>query len=263
MTKIILAGLAAAFLLPVPSMAQSAFDGTWKGDLSTVKFSSKPDVYVLKSKVYKCTSCVPPISVKADGAPHKVSGHPYYDAVAIKIVDDKSIHETDYKTGKVVAESTTTVSDDGNTLNFEFTDSSNSNAAPVTGKGSETRVAAGPKGAHAISGSWHTDAFSGMSDNGLTVMFKVTGDSLAMSDLTGHSYTAKLDGTDAPEKGDPGVTSVSVKKIGADTIEETDKRKDKVVGVLTMKAAPGGKTMAVTYEDKLRGATITYTANKQ
>jgi len=125
MTEAILAGLAASFLLPVPSMAQSAFDGTWKGDLASVKFSQKPDVYVLTTKVYKCVSCVPPISVKADGAPHKVPGHPYYDAVAMKIVDANSAHETDYKAGKIVAETTSTVSDDGKTLNDEFTDSSN------------------------------------------------------------------------------------------------------------------------------------------
>jgi hypothetical protein len=263
MIKAILAGLAASFLLPAPSMAQSGFDGTWKGDLATVKFSQKPDVYVLTTKVYKCLSCVPPVSVKADGAPHKVSGHPYYDSVAMKLVDGKTAHETDYKAGKIVTETTNTVSDDGKTLSFEFTDSSNSNAAPVTGKGSETRVAAGPKGAHAMSGSWKTAAFTGFSDNGLTVIYKVTGDSIAMSDLTGQSYTAKLDGTDAPMKGDPGITSVSVKKIGADTIEETDKRKGKVIAVATMKLAPGGKAMSVTYEDKLRGSTLIYTANKQ
>jgi hypothetical protein len=263
MTKILFAGLAAAFLLPVTSMAQSAFDGTWKGDLSTVKFTQKPDVYLLKAKVYKCVSCVPPYSVKADGAPHKVAGHPYYDAVAIKIVDDKSIHESDYKAGKVVTETTSTVSNDGNTLSFDFTDSSNTNAAPVTGNGTETRVKAGPKGSHEISGSWHSDPLSGLSDNALTVVFKVTGDTLAMSNPTGQSYAAKLDGTDAPEKGDPGVTSVSVKKMGSDTIEETDKRKGKVIGVMTMKAAPGGKAMAVTYDDKLHGSTITYSANKQ
>ena len=45
-----------------------------------------------------------------------------------------------------------------------------------------------------------------------------------MTSATGQSYNAKLDGTDTPFKGDPGVTSVSVKKLGKDTLEETRKR---------------------------------------
>ena len=68
-----------------------------------------------------------------------VSGHPYYDTIAIKVVNDHSIEETDKKNGKVVANSTSTVSSDGNTLMFTFSDSSNTNGGPpVTGKGEAT-----------------------------------------------------------------------------------------------------------------------------
>ena len=38
-----------------------------------------------------------------------------------------------------------------------------------------------------------------------------------MTNPTGQTYTAKLDGADAPMKGDPGITSVSVKIKGAKT----------------------------------------------
>jgi len=53
-----------------------------------------------------------------------------------------------------------------------------------------------------------------LSDNGLAFTYKVEGESLTMSNPTGQSYTAKLDGTEAPYKGDPGTTSVSVETIG-------------------------------------------------
>jgi hypothetical protein len=118
-----------------------------------------------------------------------------------------------------------------------------------------------PVGANAITGSWRTTKFENISDNGITVTYKVSGDELTMTTPTGQSYTAKMDGSDTPYKGDPGITSVSVKKMGNNTLEETDKRNGKVIGV--MKATVDGNTMNVTYDDKLQGSSIKYTATKQ
>jgi hypothetical protein len=70
----------------------------------------------------------------------------------------------------------------------------------------------------------------------------VSGDEITMTNPTGQSYTAKLNGTDAPVKGYPGYTSVSVKMIGKDTLLETDKRDSKVIGVFKMTVAADGKT---------------------
>jgi hypothetical protein len=80
---------------------------------------------------------------------------------------------------------------DDKTLSFEFSDSSATNADPVTGQGEATRVAKGPAGSHAISGSWRTTKFENFSNNGLTFSFKVENNSLSMTNLTGQSYTAK------------------------------------------------------------------------
>src|SRR5438309_12099479 len=102
-----------------------------------------------------------------------------------------------------------------------------------------------------------------LSDNGLTVTFKVEGDSLSMTSPTGQSYVAKLDGTEAPYKGDPGTTSVSVKRVGKNTIEETDNRDGKIISVTRMTVAADGKTMTAKVEDKLRGTNSQFTATKQ
>jgi len=250
-------------LMPVLAMAQSAFDGTWKVDMSKVEFPKKPDVYLLQDGLYECKTCVPPIKIKADGLDQAITGQPYYDTMAIKVISDHEVEETDKKNGKTVATSKTTVSPDGNTMTFEFSDSSNSNAAPVTGKGEETRVAKGPAGSNAISGSWRTSKFETLSDNAITWTYKVSGDELTMTTPTGQSYTAKLDGTPAPYKGDPGTDGVSVKMHGKDTLEETDKRGDKVISVLKMTLEPGGKTAKIEVEDKLRGTTTQFVAAKQ
>ncbi len=255
--------LAAALLMPGLAMAQSVFDGTWKGDLGSAKFPEKPDEYLLKDGMYHCKTCAPPITVKADGQDQKVTGHPYYDTMSVKVVDDKTIEEVDKKEGKTVATSKMWVSADGNTLTFDFSDSSATNAAPVTGKGSETRVTKGPEGSHAISGSWKMAKMESLSENGMTITYKTTGDSITMTTPTGQTYTAKLDGTEAPYKGDPGTTSVSVKKINANTLEETDKRDGKVIAVVKITVSPDGKTIKFAVDDKLHGTHSEFGATKQ
>jgi hypothetical protein len=256
--------VALAALLPVLAAAQSAFDGTWKIDMNKVDFPKKPDVFLLQGGMYACKTCTPPYEIKADGTDQSVSGHPYFDTVAIKVLNDHAIEETDKKNGNVVATSTSTVSSDGKIVMFEFSDSSNTNGGPpVTGKGEATLVAKSPSGSNAISGSWRTTKIEGMSDNATVWSYKISGDEITMTNPTGQSYTAKLNGSEAPMKGDPGVTSVSVKMIGKDTFEETDKRDGKVIGVFKMTVAADGKTAKASFDDELQKRTTEFNAVKQ
>ncbi len=266
MRKLIALAPLGALLSFVPALAyaQSPVDGTWKVDMNNVAFSAKPDVYLLKGGMYSCKTCTPPYTIKADGTDKIVTGHPYIDTVAIKVVGDHEIQVTDKKGRKVVGTSTTTVTPDGKTLQFTFTDASNTNGGPpVTGKGTETLVMKGPAGSHATSGSWKMGKIDGLSDNAIIWSYKVSGGSVTMTSKTGQSYTAKLDGTDAPMKGDPGVTSVSVKMPGAHTLVETDKRNGKAVSVFTLTVAPDGKTAKAVAEDKLAMKTSSFKAVKQ
>jgi hypothetical protein len=252
-----------SLLLPAMAKAQSQFGGTWKIDPSTAKLPAKPDVYLLQDGVYHCKTCVPPHDVKADGQDHKVSGDPYSDTMSVKVVDDRTIETTYKKKGKIVASGKTWVSADGNTLTSEFTDSSNTNSDPVTGKFEAKRVAKGPAGSHAISGSWRAAKVDAISDNNLVFTLKVSGDSLSFSAPTGQTYTAKLDGSDAPFKGDPGVTSVSVKRVNKNTLEETDKRDGKAIYVSLYTVSADGKTMTIKMDDKLHGTTYQFIGSKQ
>jgi len=204
MRKAILFAGMVLLLLPTSGGAQSAFDGTWKMDLSSTFSSTKPDVFVLLDGMYECKTCNPPYKVKADGADQAISGNPYIDTVAIKVVNDHEIQETDKKGGRVVGTLKSIISPDGKTVTFEFTDSSNTNGGPpVTGNGQETKVADGPAGSHAVSGSWKLSKFENLSEN-TDWTYAVKGDQITMTNPTGQSYTAKLDGTEAPMKGDPG-----------------------------------------------------------
>jgi hypothetical protein len=249
----------AALFMPMSAAAQSAFDGTWKVDMNKVDFPKKPDVFLLQGGRYACKTCTPPYEVQADGTDQAISGNPYVDTVAIKLVGDHAIEETDKKNGKVVATSTANLSPDGNTMTFTFSDNSNTNGGPpVTGKGEATRVAKGPAGSNPISGSWRTTKMESLSDNATAVTYKVSGNEITMTNPTGQTYTAKLDGTDAPMKGDPGITSVSLKLIGKNTLEETDKRDGKVIGVWRITVAPDAKTAKASYEDKQQNRTTDF-----
>lgn len=264
MKKVLFVVALGALWMPMLAAAQSAFDGTWKMDMNKVDFPKKPDVFLLQNGMYACKSCTPPYEIKADGTDQSVSGHPYFDSVAIKVVSDHEIEETDKKDGKVVGTSTSTVSSDGKTVMFTFSDSSNTNGGPpVTGKGEARREEKGPAGSNAISGSWRTTKLEGLSDNATVWTYQTSGDEITMTNPTGQSYTAKLDGTDAPMKGDPGVTSVSVKLMGKDTLEETDKREGKVIGVFKMKVASDGKTAKASFDDELQNRTTGFDATKQ
>lgn len=216
-----------------------------------------------------CSSFLPTKIPGANSAPSPEAasvrctcdGHPYYDTVAVKVVNASSIEITTKKDGKTMFTDTRTVSPDGNTLNEKFTDTSE--AKPVTGVIIFTRVSPGAAGSHAIAGAWRTSKVDTVSSNGLTVTYQGTNDGLKMSDPNGESYDAKFDGKDYPVEGDPGHTMVSLKRIGADTIEETDKRDGKVVGVSHMTVSKDGKSIQVEYNDKQHGTTTSFTMEKQ
>lgn len=262
MKALICGAMLCAVVAPAFALADSPIDGIWKADVSSAQMPKKPDIYVLKDGMYSCKTCTPAFTVKADGTDQAVKGNPYLDTVAIKVVNANTIEETDKKNGKTVTTSKVTVAPDGKTDTFEFTDSSNTNAAPVTGKGMAKKIAAGPAGSHAVSGSWITTSFQNYSDNGLTITYKTDGNMLTMTTPTGQSYTAKMDGSDSPYKGDPGTTSVNVKMMGR-TLVENDMRDGKLIGTVRSTVSKDGKFISVSYHDALRDRSMHWMATKQ
>jgi hypothetical protein len=249
-------------LVPVLGWGQSPFDGTWKIDLSKTKLPKKPDVLLLQDGMYECKTCAPPMKVKADGQFQPVSGNPYVDMEKITVVDDRHVNSESQKAGKQMSTVKRRVSDDGNTLTEEWTYSGNPTGGTISGTDTMTRVAKGPAGSSAVSGSWREAKSDVATADALLFTYKGGGDSLSMTTPTGQSYDAKLDGKDVPYVGDPGTTSVSLKRIG-DSIEETDKRDGKVISVGKSTVSPDGKTMTIVVDDKLHGTTSTYVAVKQ
>ena len=254
----------AVLLLPVLVWAgESPFNGTWKIDLSKVQFPDKPDTWVLQAGRYQCSTCEPRVDVKADGTDQPTAGAKYRDTSAVKLIDDKTVEFTDKKGGKVVGTERWTVSADGKTLGVEFTGYPEASQEPVKGKSTLARVAAGPMGSHAISGSWRAEKVDTVTSNALTYTYKMSADGLLFSAATGETYDAKFDGKDYPIKGDRAGAVVSVRKIDERSLDETTKIGGKVVYVNHITVSPDGKSMTLKWEDKQRGTTTTWVAARQ
>jgi hypothetical protein len=250
---------AALLLAPAAALASSALDGTWKTNFDSMKVMGRPDVYLLTNGEYTCSSCNPELKVKADGVEHPVSGHAYYDTAMVKILSPKSDEIVLKQGGKEFARITETVSADGTTLTGKFTNHVGTRV--VTGEIVEKRTAAGPPGSHAVSGSWLQQHVAG-NETMRTVHYEMTGDGFKMS-WNGHSYDAKFDDKEYPVTGDPGHTSVTLKKIDDKTVEEIDHRQGKVTDEIVLSAGKDGKTIDVTDRDMAHGQTLTYTLDKQ
>jgi hypothetical protein len=253
--------LSAALCAPALSFAQSPFDGTWHTNMNATQFSPKPSVFYLSQGWYHCVSCTPAIDVKADGTDQAVTGQAY-DTLSVKETDANSLAFTAKKAGTVEFEQTRTVSANGKTLTVKTTSHPAGGGDVVTATVTGTLMGIAPAGVHKTSGSWKINKAQ-ESENGLTSTYKTNGDELTMSEPTGETFTAKLDGTDAPVKGAYFYDTVSVKKIDAHTIEQTDKRGGTVVGVSKITVSADGKKMTDVYTAKPSERVTTYVATKK
>ena len=250
-------------LLLAPAMVlagTSAFDGTWKTKTGSMQTTGKPDTFQVVNGEYTCSSCDPPFTVKADGMFHETKGSPYHDAVAVKVLSPTSVEVRNQLAGKVVFEGTSEVSADGSTLHGKFTDHSGAKAA--TGSYTEKRVAAGPAGSHATSGGWLQTGLTEGNDALRTVSYAMTADGFSMH-WNGQSYDAKFDGKEYPVAGDPTHTTVTLKRLDAHTVLETDHRQGKVTDEIHLAVAQDGKTISGEDKDLAHGQTTTYTLEKQ
>lgn len=263
MKRLLIAGLVLALLVPACALAQDAFTGTWKMNPSTFHESGKPLVLHLKDGIYRC-NCTPPIEVKADGADHAVTGHPGFDTLAVEVLDDHGIKESYKKGGQLVSVSTFRVSPDGKTATSELTRYHNGTRI-MGGTATFERKADGTKGSNAVAGSWAFGDVTNASGPALSDVYKVSGDDISYrSGTSDSSYTAKINGAAAPfmRSGKQDGT-VSVKRLGNNTLRETYATDGKVTMVSTMTLSANGKTMDVRSHDPKSGDTSTWSSDKQ
>ncbi len=237
-----------AVALSAPAGAHSVFDGTWRPEYPQ-KFGPdrKPDNIDLRNGVYECRSCMPPYTLAADGQDHALSGDPDFDTRRITILDARTVLRTASKGGKVAFESKLIVGADGMTLT-ELQTLMDVAAHPVVVRIRSRRMGPPAPGSHAISGEWQRLDYD-LPNNDEDTTFHVEGDTLSMSDKFGRSFSARLDGSDAPYWGTPQFTSVSLQLLDSRTLEERDKKDGKVVKITRWSVDPDGRTIHARFDD--------------
>ena len=238
----------------------SGLSGTWKTDRESVKFEGKPDDYLLQNGSFKCSTCIPPVDLAADGQFHEVTGRPYSDHMSIKVVDDKTVEWKSQKGGRDTFAATFSVSADGNTLTRKFKDMSTPDAAPVEGTNTAKRTGPAPSGAHAISGQWMAERVNEYSEDALSATYKIEGNKVSWSGA-GQSYTAELGGPAVPITGDIGGTTVQVTNDNG-SLKETYTRDGKVVNEAVTTLSADGKSVNWVSTDPRDGSKVTGTAQK-
>ena len=139
------------------------------------------------------------------------------------------------------------ISSDGSTLTQWLKDTTE--AETVTMETRNRRVAKGPAGSHAISGSWRAYK-ANRSRNGSIIKYKCTAEGFSAETPLGEKFNAKFDGKYYPVEDDPGRTMVSAKLLSPDTVELISKRNEEVVAIKRMSVASGGKSIHVVFKDK-------------
>ena len=248
-------------LIVIPSLglAQNVFNGTWKVDPGS--YSSTVQVtFTLMNGVYRVQSTgQPAYQVKADGKFHKVTGQPGFDAESVRIIDDHTVETTREKNGKKFRKATFSVNPDGKTGTFSFR--SVNNGHTFKGKSILKRVAAGPEGSHAISGTWRMQRAAGSSS--WTMTYKIHGNAIDFHSSTGASYQAKLYGTETKVVGDEPGEKMSVVMLSSHKLREIYWVKDRIGNVSVTTVANDGKTARVVDHNLDTGNTTTLTLTKQ
>ena len=237
-----------------------ALAGTWKVDLASLKFEGKPEEYLLQDGTWNCKTCIPPLTVAADGQMHAVADRPYYDNISVKAADDKTVEIHRQKGGKEVSSLIMSVSADGKMLTNKFKDMTTPGQT-IEGSQTEQRVGPAPAGAHAVSGQWKPDRVGEYSEDALNLTYSVAGNSVTMNSA-GQSYTAELGGPAVPIKGDAGGTMVKVSREGTAGIRETNIRDGKEIGYAILTPSADGKTIGFVYTDTRDGSSVSWTGNK-
>lgn len=249
--------LASLLAMTTPALAQSAYDGVWKVDLSSVQLPDRPQVWSLQDGIYSCSSCVPAYAIPADGQFHKVEGYSYWDEMSLRIVDDRTIDDAQRLKGRQVTATRSQVSADGNTLKVTWSDTSAPNGMASTGEGALSRIAAGPAGAHAISGSWKSEAVANLSENSLIVTMRLADGVFSFESGDGYSFETTLGGAAVPVVGDLAGATASVRQLSDGSLEEVDYINGEPASKVILTPAADGSILLRSENLKL-GTTVSY-----
>jgi hypothetical protein len=219
-------------------------------------------VYVVKDGLYSCDSCEPRRRPPADGRLRPVPGAPG-TSESVAIVDRTTLStrivqpDLDRTTRMRVARG-------GRTATYVSIDRRPGIRGPLRTEYLARRVAPGPAGSHAVSGTWKGVRYVSVPVELRTTILTERGDTLSYRTGTGYSYTARYGGPFVPIEGPyDGSLSVAVRKDGPFRVVETRRRGGRDVQVRTYAVARDGRRLEMATTDLATGTTFRVAARKQ
>ena len=149
--------------------------------------------------MFRRTDCSKPLEVPADGAERAVKEQPLFDAMSVRVIDERTVDMVQKKSDKVVWKGEYRVSKDKRTMTLDFEDDRAQNA--VSGQLEYSREGNALAGPHALSGSWRPGKLSRLSGAGLSMTIEPHDNGLQIGWSDGRRVSTKLDAQYYPLEG--------------------------------------------------------------
>ena len=258
-TALLMAAIASA---GASSPSSSPLTGTWIADLSTQSGLPK-DIYLVAKGIYLCESCTPRRSYPADGRSRPVPGDPNVISESVTIVGPRTI-VTRIVQRDLVRTTTMKVSRDGKSATYVSDDRKEGINGRLRTEYLARRVASGPQGSHAVSGTWQGVRYLKVPEQLRTTTLRDDGHQLTYRTGTGFSYTAPFGGKFEPILGPyDGTVAAAVERVDAHTVIETRRQHGQVIQVRTYKVARDRRTMEIATTNKVTNSTFLITARRK
>jgi hypothetical protein len=239
--------LALTFLtgaLPLTALASFPLEGTWRVDWAM----TSPDLldkYELKDGYYSCLTCAPAFRVKADGQDQPLSGVEGIDSISVSVKNDYQLRLLRKLKGALVSSEIMIVSDDGRHLKGM---TYSGPEQEESGSADNVRLGNPAKGQHLVSGVWVAPGLR-QSERDSTLSYRMVEGRLELKGEDGESYSAPLDGSIVPLKGNPGANRVAVLKL-SDRVISTQQFKDNdLVRTMQITVSSDGQLMSINFQE--------------
>lgn len=259
--KVAALAAAAALASAAPAAPGSPLSGTWVADLGSQQ-GLPTDIYLVQGGLYSCASCTPPRRYPADGRLRAVAEDPGVSE-AVTIIDERTI-STRIVQSDLVRSTRMRVARDGRTATYVSIDRRTGIEGPLRTEYLARRIASGPAGSHAVSGTWRGIRYVSVPVQLRTTILSDSGHALSYRTGSGFSYSARYGGGFVPIEGPyDGSVAVSVLKAGPRQLVETRRRGGKDVQVRTYTVRADGRRMEIATTDLVTGTTFRVTARRR
>ena len=273
----------AAALLAVACAAQGAnagnwtwtdrpFDGTWviRPEQTVFDRDLRAPVLSFEGGMFRRGDCRGgAIEVPADGHDHKVKDQLLFDALSVRLRNDRLAEITEKLASKVVWSGRYAVSAGGDAMTLDYED--HRAAKPVAGEVTFHREGEAVNGSRPLSGTWRPDKLAHLSASGLTLTF-TTQPAVSDADRAlpfslvagdGRSATGRLDAHDIPLQGYLPGSSVAIGRLRPDTLQINTSVNGQVVEMSRAIVSSDAQTMTLGQIDWVCQAKTIFTLQKQ